>query len=196
MIEINWDALISSGLGALIGSAITLLATIVAHCLNQANQKEQEKSAIKATLQAIQDEIESLWDNYMDSVGQKVESLQPNQPLLFFFPVTQDYFTVYSSNAQLIGKVEREGTRKLIISTYAKAKGLIDSYKMNNEMLSKYENISFLVQQTGTIPLLAMQSSALAALTNYAVNLQSSHYVVKQQVSELVAVLKQYSESE
>ena len=78
-------------------------------------------------LQAIHDEIETLWDNYMDGIGHHTEALADGQPLNIYYPVTQEYFTVYNTNAFFIGRIRDHDLRKLIVSTYSKARGLIDS---------------------------------------------------------------------
>lgn len=97
--NIDWNTLLTSGIGALIGSALTLLATYFSHRWEVAKQKEKDDQIIMSVLQAIHDEIETLWNAYMEGIGKETEALPDGQPLNMFWPVTQDYFTVYNTNA-------------------------------------------------------------------------------------------------
>lgn len=102
-------------------------------------QKQNQQKLIKGFLQAIHDEIETLWEIYEADMGVQLEALHDGNPLLVYYPVMQEYFTVYNTNGFLIGHVEDPDLRKLIIQVYSKARGLIDSYKMNNDMVGKLE---------------------------------------------------------
>lgn len=108
----NADALISSGVGAFIGSALTLAGAYWVHWLERQDAALKEKEQIFGVLQGIHDEIETLWDSYLSTVGSHVESLREGNALMLYWPVTQDYFTIYNSNASLIGKISDHDLRK------------------------------------------------------------------------------------
>ena len=188
--QIDWDALWSSGLGALIGSTIALIATFISHRLQRSQQDENEQRMLHGILQAIHDEIETLWDNYVDGIGHQLEALADSQPLNLYWPVTQEYFTVYNTNAFFIGRIQDHDLRKLIVSTYSKARGLIDSYRLNNDLVQKHEHAYWIYQETQNQIHKANAASRYAALTNYAKSLKKGHTEVKTQVQQLLRELR------
>jgi hypothetical protein len=189
---IDWNTLVSTGIGALIGSILTLIATLLAHWLERQKNTDDEEKLIFGYLQGIHDELETLWNNYNEKVGAHVESLQPGQPFLLYWAAFQDYFVIYTQNAHLIGRVENHDLRKQIVSAYSRAKGLMDTYRLNNEILHKYEQAILLHQETND-PVHKSQAEAyLQSLTQYSVSLKQSHMEVKIEVQALLrALLKQ-----
>ncbi|MFH1621635.1 MAG: hypothetical protein ABIA97_00740 [Candidatus Omnitrophota bacterium] len=186
----NKEILISTAVGAFIGSSITLIATIISHHLQVSERKKTEESVIHGFLQGIHDEIETLWDLYLKGIGNKLESLEEGKGLECYYPVTQEYFTFYMANAYLVGKVKDHDLRKNIVSVYAKAKGLLDSYRMNNEVLNKLEH-SALVYQSSKIStdrsnMLAYQQS----LITYASSLREYHNDLKVLIQNLLRALR------
>lgn len=184
------EILISTAVGAFIGSSLTLIATLISHHLQVSEKKKTEESIIHGFLQGIHDEIETLWDLYLHGVGNKLESLEDGKGLEYYYPVTQEYFTFYMANAYLVGKVKDHDLRKNIVSVYAKAKGLLDSYRMNNETLNKLEHAA-LIYQTSKIS--ADRSNMLAyqqSLISYATSLKEYHNDLKILVQELLRALR------
>ncbi|MBD9360501.1 hypothetical protein [Methylomonas fluvii] len=145
---------------------------------------------IHGILQAIHDEIETLWDNYVDNIGHQLEALGETEPLILYWPVTQEYFTIYNSNAFFIGRIQDHDLRKLIVSTYSKARGLVDSYRLNNDLVQKHEHAYWISQETQNQIHLANAKSHYAALVSYSKTLKKSHIEVKQQVQELLRELR------
>jgi len=188
--QINWDALWSSGLGALVGSILTLLATYLSYRWQQSSQENKDQEMLLGVQQAIHDEIETLWDNYMDGIGHKTEALPDDQPLDAYWPITQEYFTVYNTNAFFIGRIHNHDLRKLIVSTYSKARGLIDSYRLNNDLVQKYEHAHWIFQETQNQVHEAYVVSHYTVLTNYSKAIKKSHAEVKKQVQELLRALR------
>jgi hypothetical protein len=42
----------------------------------------------------------------MWAIGNELEKVRDGKPLLLFYPITQEYFTIYTGNASLIGSIE------------------------------------------------------------------------------------------
>lgn len=118
----DWGMFVSSAVGTLIGGVLTLIATYVAHRLQSATQKQNDADQLKGLLQAIHDEVETLWDGYVRSAGAQIEALGDVQPMLMYWPITQDYFTIYNTNAFCIGRIKDHDLRKAIVLTYARAR--------------------------------------------------------------------------
>lgn len=186
----NADALFSSGVGALIGSALTLAGAWLAHSLEKQESARKEAEHILGLLQAIHDEIETLWESYLTTAGAQIEALRDGNPMLMYWPLTQDYFTIYNTNAFFIGKVKDHDLRKQIVATYAKARGIIDSYRMNNDLLQKWEYAHLLFQESQSELHKTNAHARYQSLIQYASSLKKGHGELKTMVSELLRRLR------
>ncbi len=188
--EWNADALLSSGVGALIGSALTLAGALLAHHLEKKEANLKDGEHILGLLQAIHDEIETLWESYLASAGAQIEALQDSNPMLMYWPLTQDYFTIYNTNSFFIGKIKDHDLRKQIVATYTRARGLVDSFRMNNDLLQKWEHAHLLFQESQN-ELHKMHAQArYQSLTQYAASLKKTHLELKGMVAELLRRLR------
>jgi hypothetical protein len=87
-----WQTLIVTLAGALVGGGLTGFFTLRAadksHKDSLELQKQNQKKLIKGFLQAVHDEIETLWDTYQTGIGVQLEALQEGYALLVYYPVT------------------------------------------------------------------------------------------------------------
>ncbi len=178
---------------ALLGGALTgiftLLGVIIAYHLARRSQSKQEQAVINGFLQAVLDEIETLWQRYMDGMGVKVESLNEGE-ILPIYPVLNDYFTVYHGNAFLLGRVQDDDLRKAIVTTYTGAKGLLDSFGMSNVIIQKAEAAYDAFGVTNTDFYKAKADAEFNRAAQYAVAVKKSHNETKKHVSELLRELR------
>lgn len=192
----NWISVIAAIIGSIIGGIITGYFTLRGAKLTHQNdldkQKIDKENIIKGLLQSLHDEIETLWETYNKGVGVKLEALGDNQPFIWYYPVTQEYFTVYNGNSFLIGQIDNNDLRRAIIISYTKARGLIDSYRFNNDLLQKYEYWPFLFQETKNPIHEANKIAYITSLTKYANGLKISHNELKQQVNDLLRMLHKH----
>lgn len=193
----NTTALLASSIGvigSIIGGAVggwfSLRSTDKTHQQQRERDNDARKAAVHGFLQAVHDEVETLWETYSAGAGGKVDALGENQPIAISYPVTHDYFTVYNSNAFLLGQVSDADLRKMIVVTYTKAKGLIDSYRMNNQLLQQYEYWYFLHQETQNPIHLENAHSHWTRLTQYASAVKRQHHDVKSNVATLLRSLR------
>ncbi len=186
----DWNTLLSSGIGALIGSALTLVAAYLSYRWQVSKQDDKDAQMLMGILQAIHDEIETLWDLYMEGIGHKLETLPNGQALNIYYPVTQEYFTVYNTNAFFIDRIKDHDLRKLIVSTYCKARGLIDSYGLNNDFVGKHEHAYWLFQETKNQIHQAAAAGHYRAMVDYAATLRKGHAEMKKQVTDLLRALR------
>ena len=153
-------------LGAIIGGWMTGKAMIKQTRENFNNDleiiKHKEENEEKAVLKAIGVEIDVIIERYssyikpvIDKIAQydssviftDITNLNNDLNILFNFLssrilVTQDYFTIYNSNGNQIGKIKDGGLQKRIVSFYTNIKGLIENIKLYNEyMESIKENL-------------------------------------------------------
>lgn len=182
-------AIIGGWIGGSIGGRYALKATQKAH-ENQKNiADETEARIVKSLLQAIHDELETVFDQYQETMGNRIEALEKNQPLAFYYPLASDFFSVYHGNTFLIGRVKDHVLRKAIIKTYSLAKGLLDSYKMNNDIIHKWEHWSLVFAET-QMEVHKIQAEAYrSSLINYAEVLKKMHEDVKVNLKETTRML-------
>lgn len=190
----SWISIVAAILGSIVGGSITGYFTLrgvkQAHRNDLEKQKKDRETIIRGLLQSLHDEIETLWETYMKGIGVKLEALTDNQPFLFYYPVTQEYFTVYTGNSFLIGQIDDNDLRKAIITSYTKARGLIDSYRFNNDLLQKYEYWSFLFQESKNPQHATNRDAYLKTLINCAKDLKISHDELKGDVNNLLRMFR------
>src|SRR5712692_3255191 len=116
---------------AIIGGMITARATTKAtqraneHTLRLEQQKHDD--AVRGVLLGLRAEISTLWDIYSTEFGAVIEQLPEGEEFSYIYPLYQNYFTVYESNAHLFGHIPDDNLRQAIVATYLKARGLIDT---------------------------------------------------------------------
>ncbi|MEI7695463.1 MAG: hypothetical protein WCI64_07450 [Chlorobium sp.] len=140
------DPFLSGISGVIIGGLITGIFSICAVILTNKHNMEvletKEAKVLRGLLQALHTEIDCVFEHYKKTAGEYLKNTPNKGKIIFYYPVLSDYFTVYNENASMIGRIENDELRKLLVETYVKAKSLIDSFKMNNEHLSKYEQLN------------------------------------------------------
>lgn len=176
--------------GVLIGGLCTLLGVLLAYKLAERKRRKQEAELLQGVLQGLHDEIETLWDMYTDRVGSQLETLPEGQGLEFYWAARQDYFTVYTSNCHLIGRITDVDLRKEIISTYATAKSLIDTFEMNNQLVSWLEEARILARETQNETHIQQIALRREQVASYAVGLKAIHEDLKTKTSGLLRRLR------
>lgn len=189
----NWDSLNSGLIGAVIGGILTGVFSILAVNKTEKHHRdartENDAKVLKGLLQALHDEIDSIYERYQENMGARIEALQEGTPLLIYYPIINDFFTVYNANAFLIGRIENNDLRKSLVRTYVLAKGLVDSFRMNNELVSKFEHWHTLAEETKSQLHQKNAQAQYNVLAEYAKQIKKSHVEVKKSVSELMRML-------
>ena len=185
-------SLISALLGSIIGSLVTGYFTLRATKNEFNNQRtilNESNTILRRTiLQSIHDEIEAIYKRYRVTIGNKISTLEDNEPLLQYYPISDDFFMFYRANTIEIGKLEDNNLRKLIIETYILAKSLIDSLKINNNFLEQYEKANHLLIQF-------QQASAISLNTSKTDTLNSQQEVLENSVELTLKQLESYSKN-
>ena len=143
-------------------------------------------------LQAIHDEIETVSERYNETMGARVESLKEGEPLLVYYPLVSDFFTVYNGNSFLIGRIPYNDLRKQIIKTYTLAKGMADSFRMNNDLNQKFEHWHQIFQESKNQVHQQKAAACLVSLVEYAKLLKLSHQTCKTEISHLLRELRKH----
>ena len=192
----GWISFGAALLGAIVGGTIAgyfaLRATQKSHENQQEQSDKNEEKIISGLLQAIHDEIETVFDHYQESMGVRLESLDEGHGLAYYYPIFSDFFTVYNGNSFLIGRIPNNDLRKQIIKTYTLSKGMVDSFRMNNDLVSKWEFSEKLYAESQQEVHKNQAIAHYAALINYAKTLKESHKVLKQEVNNLLRELRKH----
>ena len=186
-------SLLSGILGAIIGGRMTGKAVIKQTEENFNNDlkiiERREGNEEEAVLKAIGVEIDVIIERYssyikpgIDKIARydssviftNIADLNNDLSILFSFLsfrilVTQDYFTIYNSNGNQIGKIKDEGLQKRIVSFYTNIKGLIENIKFYNEYLEsiKEDFRNEREERSKICPLGAENNAVLAYYKNY-----------------------------
>ena len=162
---------------------IIAAATALNVLLNYRSIKRQDnnrKEQISGVKEAIRHEVSTIWEIYMAQYGEQLEQLGDNKKFEIYFPVSQDYFTIYKSNASLIGQLS-EAERRLIVTSYSEGQGIIDSIRRNNDLLDRYNELS------GESP---TKTNIEGILVEHAKYMKKRHDKLKQRIKELDEHLK------
>lgn len=190
----DWNTFGSAISGAIIGGIIAGFFALISTQKSFDNQRkhadENEEKLIKGVLQSIHDEIETVIDRYQETMGSRIESLGKDEALYFYYPLVSDFFTVYNGNSFLIGRIPDNDLRKQIIKTYTLSKGMVDSFRMNNDLVSKFEFSKKLYAETKSDVHKEQASAHNASLIDYAEALKESHKNLKAEVATLLRQLR------
>jgi hypothetical protein len=130
------ENLVSTLLGGALAIAGGFAATWLAHSLQARHKRREEVEFSKNLLRAIRCELEALQGIYDAGIGKRLNELKEGQMFVFRLGLTQDWFTVFDSNAVHLGRIEGEVSRQ-IVTVYARLKQVIEEYRINNEYIKE-----------------------------------------------------------
>lgn len=123
-------SLISGFVGAIIASIVAYRTTKQAHENNIKLEKLKEKETEKAVVLSIVEELKVLKNTYEKDMDVLYNKLSDDNYIEGYYTITQDFMTIYSSNANKLGMVQNEELRNLIIKSYTYLKKYIE-YLLN-----------------------------------------------------------------
>ena len=130
----NWHTLASTLLGAL----FTFSGILFTHALDFQRRKRAHRKLVHALMQGLQDEIAGLLEFAKTSSVHQIEAVPDGKPYEGLFTASQDYFTVYHANTELVMQIDDAPLRRSIIQTYTRAKWLLDTITMNRLYLERF----------------------------------------------------------
>ena len=184
----NLYGFVAAMIGALVGGVFTLRATDKAIREERAKEVRREEKEVQNMLDAIGVELGTLWRFHMSRIGAMVENLPPDGALEFYYPLTQDYFTVYNTNAAKIGQVKDAVLREAIVVCYNKCKKIVDGFKYNNELYVDYRNT--LVMPAVNSRHEEFVKAKYQALVDYGQLAKSDHFECKLYVERMLTLLE------
>lgn len=139
---------LASGLiGALIGGFFTLWGTLIDGRRQERASDNEAKDKQKSVLIGIKAEIETLLELYKARIYDSLEGYEGGKPFDTIFPLTQNYFSFYESNSFALTSIN-EKTMKSIVICYGSARSLVDTFKMNNQVLDELSKLQTIYHDT------------------------------------------------
>ena len=153
-------------------------------------QAQKDEAEVSAFVHAVMAEVETLWDSYYEGAGRRLEALEKGKAFMYYYPISQDYFTIYNGNSFLIGRVGNARLRRTIVEAYTKARGLIDSFRLNNDMVQKWNHLDLMRQDSQNPMLIHMMWMQEQSLVHHAVKLREIHRQTKESLEHLLLIAK------
>ena len=108
------------------------------------------------------------------------------QALEFYYPLTQNYFTVYDANASMLGRVGNDELRNSIVVTYHKCKKVVDNFKYNNELFRQSRDFACQPESPRQKQIVDAKYKELQA---YSSVIKNDHFELKGYADQLSALL-------
>jgi hypothetical protein len=184
-------SILGAWLGARIAGRYSREATQKLLDGERAKREEEDRKQVKALLSALHAEVVSVWENYMATSGEHLDTLPDGQPFNYYVPIIADYFPVYHGSVSLLGLINDENLRLRIISGYTVAKSLVDSLRLNNELVKAHDAANDDASHAGnTNASQQIKKLRSQALLTYAGKLKRAHERAKQTGKELSELLQ------
>ena len=189
-LSIDWESVIPGLVAGLVTGACMWIALLIQYKNERDLRDQKEEAEIAAFVHAVMTEVETLWETYYEGAGKRLEALEKGKAFMYFYPINEDYFTVYNANAFLIGRVENPRLRRTIVESYTRARGLIDSFRLNNDMVQKWNHLDLMRQDSQNPVLVHMMWMQEQSLVHHAVKLREIHHQMKESVERLLQIAK------
>lgn len=116
----------------------TFEKTVEGHRKERETQARNEFS--KNVLRAIRCELEALDELYYAGIGSDLTKTEDGSPLKVRFALSEEFYTVFNSNAVHLGKVDAQ-IAKQIVKVYMLVKAQIENLRINNTMLDELDRL-------------------------------------------------------
>lgn len=193
----DWMSLISGVVGAIIGGLLAGCFSLKATSKSHENQvklaEDNEAQLVSGLLQAIHDEIETVFERYQNTMGVRLDTLEEGGAIAAYYPLSSDFFSVYNGNSIHIGRIKNNELRRQIVKTYTLAKSMVDSFRFNNELVFKLEIAHKLHNETQLEVHREQERAHFKSLVRYAKSLKEGHHSFKQEVTNLLIGLRNHA---
>lgn len=186
------SALAGAIVGGLIAARATRKATEHANEHSLRLEQQRQEAVIQGVVLGIRAEISTSWDSYLKQFGAIIAELPDGEAFDYIYGLYQSYFTVYEANASLLGQIPDDNLRQSIVTTYAKARFLVDTHLHNNELVRRRDALEVLRDQTGNANLDAQISAASASLRANAKAVKDNYVEMKRLAPDLIGRIDEF----
>lgn len=176
--------------GAIIGGTFVLIGTLISAWCEHRRQEKNRQEILISTLQVISAELNTIFDRYNQTIGIKLEKLKPNSSLNYYYFVTEEYFTIFNGNAHLLGQLKDKELISSIIATYITLKEFVDSFRLNNAVLIRYNELRLIGRANSDNIIQDMIQNTLTALIDSGERLKLKHENLKINVPALLSKIQ------
>lgn len=170
---------VGSVIGGVIGGLLAIQAsqraTEKAFHYNLMSFQLAQNHKIRSVILGLQAEVKTLLEVYESEFRDEVLSLSEDKPFEYYYPISQNYFTLYQANAPFIGEIPDQELQKLIIETYQKGMSIVDTHIYNNKLLEDRDKISNLMEAGSDGTLNLRYTICQDALTEYSINIKNNY---------------------
>ncbi|MGG1947054.1 hypothetical protein AB1286_19930 [Trinickia sp. NRRL B-1857] len=172
-----------------VGSLLAIIAAVWIYAKQYEDKKAADVAETRAFVEAIRDEVRATWAGYCIEIHPAVTALAPGKYFNMIYPVSTDGFSIYNNSAHMVGKIDDPQLRSLVVGTYVQARGLINSFLLNNAMLAEYKSLA---RAYGLPNRDAVLEAQLVNLQDYACKLKQIDEGVSEAVTALLTCIDQW----
>lgn len=143
------DALVTMG-ATVLGGAIALLGSWGMMKIQENGKRREQRELVDKFRHVILCEIKSIMSNYIGWIGLSLEQAKEGEWVSEKFHINNESFIVFMNNTDMLMLIDDE-ERECVVSVYSSFNYLVDGYKKNNELLSKYEAITNKYDTSGEV---------------------------------------------
>lgn len=180
-----FGSLCAAVVGGIIAGGFALRSVRLSHEKDIERKVREEARLADAFVQSIRTEVDVLWDRYMETAGSRLIALPEGEPFLLYYPVSHDYFTVYNTSCDMVGKIANPSLRSSIVRTYTLAKALLDAYAFINASLVEFKRLKLLFDETRNPVYGNEASAALGSIGEMTKALREIHKKVESSIQEM-----------
>jgi hypothetical protein len=118
-----------------VGSLLAIAAAVWIYAKQYADKKADDDAETVAWVQAIRDEVDTVWREYCEVVGASIQGVEEAAIYNMYTPEIASNLIVYPSNPTRIGKINDAALRKLIVTAYTGLRGHFNSLEVNNRLV-------------------------------------------------------------
>jgi hypothetical protein len=124
-----------------IGSLLAIAAAVWIYAKQYNDRKADDEAETVAFVQAVRDEVETVWHEYSEQVGASVQAVKDGDVYGFVVPNIVGSLIIYPNNSARVGKIDDAALRKLIVTAYTSLRGHFSSLEVNNRRIIDLEQL-------------------------------------------------------
>ncbi|PNE56311.1 hypothetical protein A8H39_10910 [Paraburkholderia fungorum] len=125
-----------------IGSLVAIGAAVWIYAKQYSDKKADDESETRAFVQAVRDEVETVWNDYDAVIRQTLLETEEGRPYVAFTPPLNDTMVIYRANPGRLGKVDDEELRKHIVAVYVSLTGVFNGFALNSQAISELQQLA------------------------------------------------------
>lgn len=141
-----------------------------------------------AFLQSIQVEFEIAVVNTRADFGKCMRELNEGEPILSIYPVAESPFKIFDAQISNLSFVRDPALKTKIVRGYLNAMSLVQTIRMNNLLVEKYEPVSHQCSDGDVSTAISIQERSMRrGLVDYAEQLKIQYLAVDSEMNSLIA---------